>query len=103
MRPDALLLKAGIGHLSLDDQARQERPHKLLDLEFLKNEAGTNVPAKGGALYASRPPRQRLIFAICDPVGGAKRPAIWGPERLSLDLKNGGISEFPENRRKPAD
>jgi hypothetical protein len=71
MRPDALLLKAGIGHLSLDDQARQERPHKLLDLEFLKSEAGTNVPAKGGALYASRFPRQRLILVILNPADGA--------------------------------
>ena len=84
MRPDALLLKAGIGHLSLDDQARQERPHKLLDLEFLKNEAGTNVPAKGGALYASRPPRQRLILAICDLVGGAKNAGDLAPQTFQF-------------------
>jgi len=56
MRPNALRLKAGIGHLSLDDQARQKRPHKLLDLELLKSEGRYGCTGPREAHYTRATP-----------------------------------------------
>src|SRR3989338_1025227 len=60
---NAPLFKAGISHLSLDDQARQERPHKLLDLEFFKNAGQYRVPAQGRRIIRAPLPASTLDFS----------------------------------------